>query len=73
MAYDVADNRYTPLLQNRFSGFVVLKQTKELGEGETEEFYDDEERNMDAPNPDLASDLEVPKAFEFDPAIQDAP
>lgn len=72
MIYDQQDGRYAPLLMNRFSGFVVLKQLKELAEGETEEFYDDEERNLDAPNPDLASDLDIPKPFEFDPAVQDA-
>lgn len=69
MVYDQKDGRFAPLLQNRFSGFVVLKQTKDLGEGEKEEYYDDEERNLDAPNPDLASDLQIPKAFEFDPAV----
>jgi hypothetical protein len=47
----------------------VLKDVRETVEGEKEEFYDDEERNLDAPNPDLASDLQIPAAFEFDPAI----
>jgi hypothetical protein len=37
--------------------------------GEKELYYDDEERDLDAPNPDLVSDLDIPKAFEFDPAI----
>ena len=40
---------------------------------EAEKFYDDEERDEDAPNPDLVSDLDIPKPFEFDPAIQNAP
>jgi len=35
-------------------------------------YYDDEERDLDAPNPDLVSDLDIPKAFEFDPLIQNA-
>lgn len=56
-------------MENRFIGFVVLKETRALREGETEEFYDDEERNLDAPNPDLVSDFKIPAAFEFDPAI----
>ena len=38
-------------------------------DAEPELFYDDEERDADAPNPDLVSDLDIPKAFEFDPAI----
>jgi 26S proteasome regulatory subunit N2 len=71
IAYDQKDSRYAPVLESRFSGFVVLRDTREAQEGEKEEFYDDEERNMDAPNPDLASDLQIPAAFEFDPAIQD--
>ena len=61
------------MIENRFNGFVVLKETRELREGELEEFYDDEERNMDAPNPDLVSDMKIPASFEFDPAVQNAP
>ena len=57
------------MLDSRFSGFIVLRETRSLREGETEEYYDDEERNLDAPNPDIASDLQVPAAFEFDPAV----
>ncbi len=57
------------MLDSRFSGFIVLRETRSLREGETEEYYDDEERNLDAPNPDMASDLQVPAAFEFDPAV----
>ncbi len=73
IVYDQTENRYSPVLETRFSGFVVLRDVREAREGEVEEFYDDEERNMDAPNPDLASDLQIPASFEFDPAIQDAP
>ena len=73
-------NRYHPMLDTRFSGFVVLR---DLAEGEisgaadgeeqkAEEFYDDEERDLSAPNPDLVSDLDIPKPFELDPAIQNA-
>jgi hypothetical protein len=32
---------------------VILKEINPLGEGEVEEYYDDEERDADAPNPDL--------------------
>jgi len=35
-----------------------------------EEFYDDEERDENAPNPDLQSDLKIPAAFEFDEELQ---
>jgi hypothetical protein len=59
-------------MANRFSGFVVLRETRELQAGEIEEFYDDEERNFDAPNPDLVSDLKIPAAFEFNEDIQNA-
>ncbi len=63
------ENRYRPVIQDRFSGFIVVQETRPLSEGEREEFYDDEERNLDAPNPDLVSDMKIPAAFEFDPAI----
>lgn len=59
-------------MENRYTGFVVLKETRALRDDEKEEFYDDEERNLDAPNPDLVSDLQIPAPFEFDPAIQNA-
>jgi hypothetical protein len=29
-------------------------------------------RNLDAPNPDLATDFQIPAPFEFDPAVQNA-
>jgi len=60
--------RYTPVLESRFAGFVVLS---DLGAkpGEEELYYDDEERDLDAPNPDLVSDLDIPKPFEFDPEL----
>ena len=67
------ENRYLPVNDNRYSGFVVLKAVRDLRPGEKEEFYDDEERNLDAPNPDLVSDFKIPAAFEFNPAIQNAP
>jgi lipopolysaccharide export LptBFGC system permease protein LptF len=45
--------RYMPVLSTRFGGFVILKEVNPLGEDEVEEYYDDEERDADAPNPDL--------------------
>ena len=73
-------SRYYPILDTRFSGFVVLqdleptaKAAADGAEAEEEQFYDDEERDLSAPNPDLVSDLDIPKPFEFDPAIQNAP
>lgn len=42
-----------PVLSTRFGGFVILKEINDLGEDEKEEYYDDEERDADAPNPDL--------------------
>lgn len=60
------------MLASRFAGFVVLRELRAAREEEKEEFYDDEERNLEAPNPDLASDLDIPAAFEFDPAVQNA-
>jgi len=56
-------------LDNRFAGFVILRQT---GEGGEEQYWDDEERDPNAPNPDMVTDLEMPAEFEFDPAIQNA-
>ncbi len=32
---------------------MILKEINHLNEGEVEEYYDDEERDADAPNPDL--------------------
>lgn len=65
--------RFYPILDTRFSGFVVLKNLvlnpAEEEKMEAEVFYDDEERDADAPNPDLVSDLDIPAPFEFDPAI----
>ena len=48
-----------------------MRETRESGE--REEFYDDEERDADAPNPDLQSDFKLPAPFEFDPEVQNAP
>jgi len=65
--------RFYPILDTRFSGFVVLKNLvlnpAEEEKMEAEVFYDDEERDADAPNPDLVSDLDIPAPFEFDPEI----
>jgi len=68
-------SRYYPILDSRFSGFVVLQDVEGSGTvlTEAEQFYDDEERDLEAPNPDLVSDLDIPKPFEFNPAIQNAP
>lgn len=65
--YDQFDGRYMPVLETRYAGFIVVKELRPANEGEVELFYDDEERNMDAPNPDLDPDL--PEAFEFDPIV----
>ena len=65
------DSRWAPVLTQRFSGFVVLRDNNP-GSAEPELFYDDEERDPNAPNPDQHSDLVLPAAFEFDPAIQNA-
>jgi hypothetical protein len=46
---------------------------KPCDEGEVEQYYDDEERDADAPNPDLQTDMKLPEPFEFDPEIQNAP
>lgn len=69
------DVRYKPVLETRFGGFVILKEINQPKEGddEKEEFYDDEERDEDAPNPDLQTDMKLPEPFEFDPEIQNAP
>lgn len=45
--------RYKPVLETRFGGFLILKEINPPAEGQAEEFYDDEERDLDAPNPDL--------------------
>jgi hypothetical protein len=59
------------VLDNRYSGFVILiDQTPESTEAEL--YYDDEERDPNAPNPDRVSDMDLPGEFEFDPAIQNA-
>lgn len=33
---------------------------------EKEEYYDDEERDKDAPNPDLQTEFKLPEPFEYD-------
>lgn len=65
------DGRWYPVLENRFSGFVVLRNQQPDNQ-EPELYYDDEERDPNAPNPDKQSDLDIPEEFEFDPAIQNA-
>ena len=48
------ESRYKPVLETRFGGFVILREINPVGpDAEVEEFYDDEERDKDAPNPDL--------------------
>ena len=36
-------------------------------------YYDDEEMDPNAPNPDRQAEFEIPEAFEFDPNVQNAP
>ena len=45
----VREGAYLPVVEERFGGFVLLKK---VGEVQDEKFYDDEERDEDAPNPD---------------------
>jgi len=60
------------VLDERYSGFVILiDQAPDSTDPET--YYDDEERDPNAPNPDRINDLDLPQEFEFDPAIQNAP
>lgn len=66
------EGRWYPVLENRFSGFVVLRDQMPESE-QLEAYYDDEERDPNAPNPDMHGELDVPAEFEFDPAIQNAP
>ena len=61
------EGKYAPVLATRFGGFVILKTVNP--DDEPEQFYDDEERDENAPNPDLQTDLKLPEAFEFDPEI----
>ena len=66
-----ADGRWYPVLDNRYSGFVVLIDQMP-DSAEPEAFYDDEERDPNAPNPDKFGDMDLPAEFQFDPAIQNA-
>ena len=59
------------MLEDRFSGFIVLKDLQPDSQ-EQELYYDDEERDPNAPNPDKVGDMDLPEEFEFDPAIQNA-
>ena len=61
-----------PVLSTRFGGFVILKEINPDEDADEELFYDDEERDTDAPNPDLVTDFKLPEAFEFDPDVQAA-
>lgn len=65
------DGSYYPVLDTRFSGFIVLRGQKQEGE-EPETYWDDEEVDPTAPNPNLYSEFELPAEFEFDPAVQNA-
>ena len=64
------DGTFIPVLTSRFGGMVILRELNQAQEAEL--FYDDEERDADAPNPDLQTEFKLPEPFEFDPAIQDA-
>jgi len=70
----LTEARYHPVLQTRYAGFVILKEVNPPAEDAApEEYYDDEERDQDAPNPDLQTDLKIPAAFEFDEDVQNGP
>ena len=45
------DGTFMPILTTRFGGMVILRELNPTEEAEL--FYDDEERDADAPNPDL--------------------
>lgn len=60
--------RWYPILDSRKSGMVILRDQNPASEVE-ELFYDDEERDPNAPNPDMQCDLELPAEFEFDPVV----
>jgi len=63
------NNRYVPVLPTRKSGFVVLKDQRPEAPGET--YYDDEEIDPNAPNPQNAAvDFDIPADFVFDPNAQ---
>jgi 26S proteasome regulatory subunit N2 len=69
-----SSGRYKPVLESRYCGFVILREINPPQEGDpAEQYYDDEERDEDAPNPDLQTDLKLPEPFEFDPEVQEAP
>jgi hypothetical protein len=60
-----------PVLPNRKSGFLILKDDKPDTQGET--YYDDEEIDPNAPNPqNVAADFDIPGDFVFDPNAQNA-
>jgi len=76
ISYDKPDNpKWQPVLKKRFAGFIMLKIAEgyqPTGDEVAEAYYDDEERDETAVNPDLVTDIELPKSFIFNPAIQDA-
>jgi 26S proteasome regulatory subunit N2 len=61
------DQRYKPLLENRHGGFIILEDSRPE---ETEEFYDDEEIDPEAPNPGKEDELVIPESFDFDESLQ---
>jgi len=62
-------NRYVPVLPTRKSGFIILRDQTPQAPGET--YYDDEEIDPNAPNPQNAAvDFEIPADFVFDPNAQ---
>lgn len=66
------DGKYYPVVDTRFAGFVVLRDNVPPPEDEKELYWDDEEIDPNAPNPNLVTDMELPAEFEFDPAVQNA-
>lgn len=71
----IENQHYSPVLSDRFAGFVILKEVENwvAKEDEVKEvFYDDEEKDEAMPNPKSFSDMDLPAAFEFDAAYQDA-
>jgi len=76
ISYDKSENpKWQPVLKKRFAGFIMLQKAEghvPAAEEEAEAYYDDEERDENAVNPDLVTDMELPKSFIFDAAIQDA-
>jgi hypothetical protein len=75
ISYDKTNPKWQPVLKKRFAGFIMLKSAEgyvPAADEAAEAYYDDEERDENAVNPDLVTDMELPKSFIFDPAVQDA-